>query len=131
MDDGGAWLLVVDDDDDVRDVITLVLGLRGYEVVGARDGLEALQRLRRAARLPFAIILDLRMPRLDGLGFLGEVKKSLPLSRVPVIAVSGDRANAESAKASGAAACLIKPVDLEVLAAEVARFVPPPSHIGA
>ena len=59
------WILVVDDDDDVRDVVMAILDARGYETVAARDGVEALERLRRRGG-PALMLLDLRMPRMSG-----------------------------------------------------------------
>jgi CheY-like chemotaxis protein len=116
------WLLVVDDDDDVREVFTIILALRGYHAITARDGRDALDTLQRAPAAPFAIILDLRMPRVDGLEFLRELQKDRRCAQVPVIAVSGDTANMTLAATRGAIVSLRKPVDLEVLMGHVSRL---------
>jgi len=57
-------ILVVDDDPDILDAITMVLESRDYRVVTARDGIEALANLR--AENPDLMILDLLMPKMDG-----------------------------------------------------------------
>ncbi len=57
-------ILVVDDDPDILDAVTMILESRGYEVVTARDGIEALANLR--AENPALMILDLLMPKMDG-----------------------------------------------------------------
>lgn len=57
-------ILAVDDDPDILDALTLILESKGYEVVGARNGLEALERIREEQ--PDLMILDLLMPKMDG-----------------------------------------------------------------
>lgn len=64
----GADVLVVDDDDGVRLLFLGILEDEGCEVRAAADGLDALDRC--SERLPDLILLDLQMPRLDGVGFL-------------------------------------------------------------
>ena len=62
-------LLVVDDDMDIRDALQDALELEGYAVQLAADGLEALERLRSSEPRPQLILLDLMMPRMDGVAF--------------------------------------------------------------
>jgi CheY-like chemotaxis protein len=57
-------VLIVDDDPDIRDVLTLILESQGYQVTTARDGVECLDRLGKEK--PNLMILDLLMPRMDG-----------------------------------------------------------------
>ena len=57
-------ILVVDDDPDILDALTMILESQGYEVVTARDGIEALANLK--AETPNLMILDLLMPKMDG-----------------------------------------------------------------
>ncbi len=70
-------ILVVDDDQDIRETLRLALEDEGYEVEEAEDGAEALQLLRDSTG-PLVVILDLRMPRLNGLGLLRQVKTVAP-----------------------------------------------------
>ena len=66
-------ILVVDDDTDIRDSLVELLEFEGYSVVGAANGKEALDQLRR--RLPAVVLLDLMMPVIDG--FSSAVSSSL------------------------------------------------------
>lgn len=81
-------LLIVDDDPSVTETFARMLALEGFKVhtaVDPRSGLELAGAVR-----PDAVILDLRMPLLDGLGFLRQLRSSLDLLTVPVAIVTGD-----------------------------------------
>ena len=78
-------VLVVDDDESVRQVSKLVLASQGYEVITAENGFDALQLLRLA--LPNLIITDLSMPGMSGFELLSVVRRRFP--HLPVIAISG------------------------------------------
>jgi CheY-like chemotaxis protein len=78
-------LLIVDDEPSMREAVSEILALKGYEVLTARDGLDALDRL--VLFLPDVIISDLMMPRMSGFEFLAVVRERFP--QVPVIATSG------------------------------------------
>jgi len=79
-------LLVVDDEPSLRGVVSAILAARGYAVVAANDGLDALDQLAKS--LPDIILSDLRMPRMSGFEFLAIVRQRFP--QVPVIATSGE-----------------------------------------
>ena len=81
-------VLVVDDDEDEREVVGTVLTQHGYDVTFATNGLEALDYLSHAPA-PFVIVLDLVMPEKDGWAFLLERSRDVALSAIPVIVVSG------------------------------------------
>jgi CheY-like chemotaxis protein len=82
-------ILVVDDDSAIRDAVQELLEDHGYEVVLAGDGVEALERLAAMAAPPSLILLDLKMPRMDGWEFLTERNGSVSGARVPVVLLSG------------------------------------------
>jgi CheY-like chemotaxis protein len=88
---GGAapiqTVLLVDDEPDIRAIARLQLEAAGYTVHEAADGVEALDLLRRVAA--DVILLDLDMPRMDGLKFL-EALRSSGGDRIPVVAFSAD-----------------------------------------
>lgn len=67
-----AKILVVDDDPDILDAVSMILETQGYQVVTARDGIEGLATLK--AEKPDLVILDLLMPKLDGFGFCKELQ---------------------------------------------------------
>jgi CheY-like chemotaxis protein len=120
----GSWILVVDDDEDIRDVITILLEGRGYAAVGAFDGQDALDQLRERPA-PSLILLDLMMPRLNGIDFAVALRARPGLADVPIVILSGDTRARETAASLRAAGCLNKPVDLRDLLAAVERFTQP------
>jgi chemosensory pili system protein ChpA (sensor histidine kinase/response regulator) len=117
------WVLVVDDDDDIRDAIVTLLELEGYRALGAGDGLHALDEIRGRGR-PNVILLDLRMPRMNGEELAAVLRGDPTLASAPIVVLSGDTNAAEVASSIGARALLLKPVALSVLLAAVRRFVP-------
>jgi CheY-like chemotaxis protein len=113
-------VLLVDDDAEIRAVVSLILESEGYRVVAAAEGAEALRCLRTGER-PGMILLDLRMPGMDGRGFR-EVQSADPqLADIPVVIFSGDRDAARVAGSLGTD-CLLKPVDLDRLLDTVERY---------
>jgi CheY-like chemotaxis protein len=82
-------VLVVDDNADVCASLARLLGLFGFAVDTASDGQSALDYLHSHAA-PCLIVLDLRMPRMDGLQFLAAREKSNAISKIPVIVCSGE-----------------------------------------
>jgi CheY-like chemotaxis protein len=83
-------ILVVDDDDDARATVGDLLRLNGYQVEAAGDGRDALAVCRRLPAPPHLMVIDLRMPVMDGWELLA-AKAGLPeLRAVPVVIVSGE-----------------------------------------
>jgi CheY-like chemotaxis protein len=79
-----AKVLVAEDYDDARDIMTIVLETAGYQVFGARDGIEALDSAR--ALRPSIIVMDMFMPKMDGLTATRALRDEPELRRIPVIA---------------------------------------------
>jgi len=102
-------LLIVDDDDDVRILISELLHTAGYAVMEARDGAEALAHLHGAARLPAAILTDLSMPGVDGWQLIENVRRDPRLFAIPIIVISS------SMSPPTGVCCLGKPVGREAL----------------
>jgi chemosensory pili system protein ChpA (sensor histidine kinase/response regulator) len=117
-------ILIVDDDADIREVLTLVLDLDGRPVIEASDGIEALARIRQTSGIAL-VLLDLMMPNMNGADVLRVMKHDPQLASIPVLLLSGDRHAQDIAEELGADGCLGKPVDLPVLLREVHRFVDP------
>jgi CheY-like chemotaxis protein len=84
---GAGRVLLADDEEDVRSVVHAMLETLGYEVIEARDGLEAVEIFRRRAAEIDLVILDLVMPRLTGEAALGQMRRIAPT--VPAILISG------------------------------------------
>jgi two-component system, chemotaxis family, chemotaxis protein CheY len=81
-----ACVLIVEDDDDVREFMQLLVASCGYETMTARDGEEALVRMRQ--RRPCLVLLDLQMPRMDGWEFRERQLQDLSLRHIPVVCVT-------------------------------------------
>ncbi len=111
-------ILVIDDDSDVREIVTFVLAADGHEVRCAADGVAALEELRRGGR-PSLILVDMMMPRLDGEGFMRALRRDPLLAEIPVVILTAHTGAREKAAALGAAGCLVKPVELSDLLATV------------
>lgn len=114
-------ILVVDDDEDIRIMLEMLLTAWGYRVVTADDGLRALDELRRGVR-PALILLDLMLPGLDGVGLMDALANESSGHDVPILVVSGDRSACEKAKHERAVGCLVKPVEMATLRGAVERF---------
>ncbi|KFE63911.1 response regulator [Hyalangium minutum] len=119
----GGSILVVDDDEDIRDILSLLLCSEGYEVDSARDGLDALDHLR-AGEPPSVILLDMMMPRMDGEDFLTSIHDTPQYADIPVVLISGHHAAREKAAQLAAADCLVKPIDADELLSVVRKYVP-------
>jgi PAS domain S-box-containing protein len=105
----GRPILVVDDEPAFREMVRLVLEEDGYEVHLAANGVEALRRLREEYSTLGLVILDLRMPGVDGLGVLQELRELAP--QLPVLVATGYATPEEKrrALAAGAGKILEKP----------------------
>ncbi len=120
MSDDRRRVCIVDDDPDIREIVGLVLEGKGYEVLTAADGQEALDTLTRSHGCDL-ILLDLMMPGMNGWEFRAAQRKTPELASIPVVVLSGMREVTAQAGEMDAAAYLQKPVDLERLLREVAR----------
>jgi DNA-binding response OmpR family regulator len=113
-------VLIVEDDQTLRDTVAEALGEDGFAVRTARDGHAALASVRR---WPDLVILDLMMPRLDGEGFCEELRRLDGMADVPIIVVSASRLADEISERVGATVTLAKPFDLIELTENVDRLV--------
>jgi CheY-like chemotaxis protein len=118
---GSERVLVVEDDDDIRDVMQEVLASEGYRVDVARDGRDALAKLEGGGHPPL-ILLDMMMPTMDGETFLKILKSNPALADAPVVVISGSAAARDKALALRAAHCLVKPFELDELLGVVRRL---------
>ncbi len=118
-----AQVLVIDDDADMRELVQIMLEDAGYTVTLAPDGAAALAVLRQAVRLPDLVLLDLRMPVMDGRAFRHAQLADPVWRTIPVIAFSADRDVHGVAAALGIEAVLPKPFTLAQLRATVQQYV--------
>ena len=120
----GETILVAEDNAVEREGLAVVLRQRGYTVLTARDGAEAL-KLLQAGPAPGLILLDMLMPGCDGWQFLDRRQPSPALAAVPVVLITGlVEADAAWAASLGAVGLLRKPFDVDALLAEVRRWLP-------
>jgi putative two-component system response regulator len=117
---GRANCLVVDDEPSVRRSLTRMLQAQGFTCLEAGSGREGLQVLERTGEIPL-IISDMRMPELDGMGFLEAVRQKFPDSSVIMLSGISETTTAVDCLHLGAADFLLKPISLGELQARVSR----------
>ena len=117
-------ILVVEDDEAIRGLVSEVLRDDGYDVSEASNGIEALEAV--SARRPDLIVLDLMMPVMDGWTFVEECRRSRRCEQVPIVVTSASHdlpRTAERLRSFGVRTCLAKPFDVDGLLALVERYV--------
>ncbi len=121
---GGCQVLVVDDDESIRETLSDVLRDEGFFVDQAENGAEALAYLRGhdAQHLPAVIVLDLMMPVMSGAEFRERQLDDPLLSRIPVVIMSAADRGGVIAKKMKADAFLPKPPSMRLLLETIARF---------
>ncbi|MBW3535013.1 MAG: response regulator [Gemmatimonadetes bacterium] len=112
-------ILLADDNADSRDIYRTLFSVHGYDVLEAEDGMRAVEM--SADRCPDIILLNLRMPNLDGYGVLQELRSRAATENIPCIVFTGDVRYEQMGRAvmEGAEAFLAKPAEPR----EVLRFV--------
>jgi len=108
-------VLVVDDEHDIRQLLSTMLTMMGYQSFVAQDGLEALEKIPECK--PDVLILDVMMPRMDGLTLCRQLRDTAETAELPIIMLSGkahQEAIQEGLKA-GADRYLVKPTGLDEL----------------
>jgi chemosensory pili system protein ChpA (sensor histidine kinase/response regulator) len=117
-------VMVVDDSINVRRFLTLTLEKANYQVEQAKDGQDALDKLK-AGLTPQAIVCDIEMPRLDGFGFLSRIKSERQHKQIPIIMLtsrSGDK-HKRLAMNLGATEYFTKPFKEHTLIATLAKLI--------
>jgi two-component system, OmpR family, KDP operon response regulator KdpE len=111
-----ATILVVDDEPQIRRVMRATLSAEGYTIVEARNGLEALEKVR--SERPDLVILDLNMPNMDGIEACREIRSS---SKVPIIMLTVRSAEKDKVRAldAGADDYVVKPFGIQELLARI------------
>ncbi|MBC7545916.1 MAG: response regulator [Candidatus Sericytochromatia bacterium] len=109
-----AAILVVDDDQDIREALIEILSDEGHTASGAGNGAEALVSLRQFPR-PDLILLDLMMPVMNGWDFTAEIAKDPVLSQIPVVLLSGGGELQQHADSLRVTAFLVKPIKVDAL----------------
>ena len=105
-------ILLVEDDEQIREGLMELLEAEGYEIHAAVDGVEALNLLQTEVATPQVIVTDLQMPRANGWVFALELQKDARYAQVPLVVVSGAHDAREAGQFLGAAAAFQKPVNI-------------------
>jgi CheY-like chemotaxis protein len=114
--------LLVDDEPSIRETVSFILEMEGYQVVTAENGDEALEQIRRLQ--PPVVLLDAMMPRRDGFDVCRTVKSdpALAATKIVMLTALGQKTDQERAMAAGADFYVTKPFDEEDLLALLARL---------
>ena len=119
----GQYILVVDDDDDFRETLTEVLSEAGYPVQQAANGEAALARAQE--ELPGIVLLDLKMPVLDGWGVMERMRQDSKMSAIPILILSAYGFEWES-ELLGAQGYIPKSVGMDEILERVSASAGPP-----
>jgi len=112
---GRRIILVVDDDPDIRDVVSMTLEDEGFDSITAADGQEALDALKGMnGHPPEAIILDMNMPRVNGWEFARRYRET-DLPHAPIIVLTAGHDVRKRCEEIGADGCIGKPFELDHL----------------
>ena len=114
-------ILIVEDNQPIRDTLRMMLEMEGYAVTTASNGREALDKLKEIER-PCLILLDLMMPAMNGWEFLEAQRADIHIATIPVLVTS---AGIEKDSISSIAGFLKKPLEMDTLLAFVKRFCSP------
>jgi len=114
-------ILLVDDEEDFASTLAERLVLRGFQAEVATSGMDALRHVRKD---DFSVlILDVKMPGIDGLGLMAEIKRKRPDLPVILLTGHGSVASAEAGMKEGAFDYLMKPIDIEELIEKIREAV--------
>ncbi|MDB4967102.1 MAG: divK [Myxococcales bacterium] len=119
----GGTVLLVEDDDDIRNSISTILQEEGFQVIGASDGGAALRYLRETDAPPRLILLDLMMPVMDGWAFRAAQLDDDRLAAIPVVILSAATDVRRHAAQLRVNEYLIKPLDVPLLLNTIERHI--------
>lgn len=123
-------LMIVDDDDDLRDALADIMTAEGYEVAAFADARAALAALKGGVT-PFLILLDLMMPGMSGWEFRAALLENPTLALIPVVVMTAASNLSDGARTLSGVEALHKPFTLEIILPLVARYAAAPrAHLG-
>jgi CheY-like chemotaxis protein len=114
-------VLVVDDEEDILEIIADRLAFYGFEVRTARNGVECLEVIER--EVPDLVLLDIRMPGMDGMAVLARLREEYPMLPVVMISASSERHIARASLSQGAVDYILKPFEPNELKEKVLRAI--------
>jgi DNA-binding response OmpR family regulator len=115
-------ILIAEDDRDIRELIAISLKFAGYEVISAADGQQAVDLT--VEEHPDLIMLDIRMPRLDGFQVLDQIKARPEFAKTPVVILSakGQESEIQAGLELGATQYILKPFAPDELIAKIKQI---------
>ena len=119
-----AYLLIVEDDPDILQLLNTTLTFKGYRVVTARNGREGLEAIQKER--PATVIADIMMPKLDGFGLVHRIRINPETRDIPVVFITATYVAPEDREFAlniGATRFIQKPVDLEKFLTTVAEVL--------
>lgn len=119
-----GYLLIVEDDPDILELLDTTLTFRGYRVIKARNGAEGLEVIQQ--HRPAVVIADIMMPRLDGFGLVHRIRLNPETRDIPVVFITATYVAPEDREFAlniGATRFIQKPVDLEHFLTTVAELL--------
>ena len=114
-------MLVIDDEPGIRDLLDTLLRRKGYDVIVAESGQKGLECFHRER--PDVLVLDLKMPEMDGLTLLSRLSESSPLIKAVIVSAYGDMDNIRTAMNRGAFDFITKPINFEDLALTMEKTI--------
>lgn len=116
-------ILIVDDSESIRDVVTFTLENEGHEVMAGNDGTDALQYLDGQGI--DLVITDLHMPEMDGISLIKEIRKKDEYSRTPILFLTTESQQEKKveAKEAGATGWIVKPFVPQKLIAAINKVI--------
>jgi DNA-binding response OmpR family regulator len=114
-----AKILIAEDEKDIRDLISFTLRFAGHDVLSTTNGEDALQAALK--EIPDLILLDVRMPRMNGYEACKKIKSNESIQHIPVVFLSakGQESEVETGLEAGAEEYILKPFSPEQLTAQV------------
>jgi len=116
-------ILIVEDNPSNLDLLTFLLEGSGFTVISAADGLSGVQKA--LTELPDMVLMDIQLPKLDGMQATKKIRKDIRLKKIPIIAVTsyampGDR---EMAIKAGCNGYIEKPIDTDTFVGEIKQYL--------
>ena len=118
-------VLIVEDNEYLRQILASILRLSGYEIVEAGNGAEAIEKA--ASAQPRLILLDLNLPDMTGINVAGSIKRNPPSAHIPIIACSAfsNGEGREESLRAGMVDYLQKPISAALIKAKIDQFILP------
>lgn len=128
---GNAWVLLVEDDLEIRETLESLIALEGYSIKSAPNGKEALSVLAGSSDNPSLILLDIMMPVMNGYEFREQQLQNPKIADIPTAVISADGNIIEKSARLKVTEFLKKPMDLSALFALLERFCGKPESEAA